>query len=171
MMSRKIRSIIFNGSQMVAKKRCLAVGFRQPEWSLTCFASFFYSPCCDQGTCSLLQRYRANRMILRDIEDVRRVNDRCARRGEKREQKRRQINQKAPTRTKRPQQKQNREPKIKPAVDYHRRSTQYISYRRMSSFGRKTNPSAKDLKISWQTWATEGVGKATGGASRSLVCF
>ena len=29
---------------------------------------FFYSLCCGQGTCSLLQRYRWNRMLSRDIE-------------------------------------------------------------------------------------------------------
>ena len=47
------------------------------------FAFFFYSLCCGQGTCSLLHRYRANRMLSRDIEDVRKVNDRCTWWGEK----------------------------------------------------------------------------------------
>ena len=44
---------------------------------------FFHSQCCGQGTCSLLQRYQASRMLSRDIEDVRKVNDRCTRWREK----------------------------------------------------------------------------------------
>ena len=43
-----------------------------PTWAVDVWSTyaFFYSPSCGQGTRSLLQRYRANRMISRDIEDV-----------------------------------------------------------------------------------------------------
>ena len=41
----------------------------------------FFSLRCDQGTCSLLQRYRANRKLSMDIEDVK-VRDHCTSRGE-----------------------------------------------------------------------------------------